>query len=333
MHFLHGSPLQGHTKLSALDVVGLCHCFGAAKSPETTSMDTGLHRTTVGLLLDRLRIATTLVAEAKRASLEFEDCQLEANETVVRKERVYEDSADGKRRVGTWHHSVVALTRRGSTQGVAYLCEPKFVPVDDSGKPSPPSLPSVALVLPILSRHLGNRVVLHTDGAEAYSAACTQLRTEGWAVVHDHVVHSQGQYTAFGRHIVTEEPEWAACDFALVGEDGERRIRVEKGTQQVEGLWRHLKHDDSGIPEEVCAHDERLNMYVQVHMWRHQICGDPFQEVMRLCRAFRSLPREKQQARLEARVTWTGTGGGSCTAGTKLQFASCDISEVGCGLG
>lgn len=63
----------------------------------------------------------------------------------------------------------------------------------------------------------------------------------------------------------------------------------------MEGLWRHLKHDDSGIPEEVRADDERLNMYVQVYMWRRQICGDPFSEVLRMCRAFRSLPREQQE--------------------------------------
>ena len=150
VHFLHGSVFQGHTRLSALDVVGLCHCFGSSKSPEVASMDIGLHRT-----------------------------------------------------------------------------------------------------------------------------ACKTLQEEGWAIVHDSVVHTRGQYIAFGRHDVTGEPGWEACAFAFLNEHGERRIRVEKGVQQVEGFWRHLKHDDSGIPEEVRAHDERLNLYIQVHVWRRQICGDP----------------------------------------------------------
>ena len=258
-------------------------------------MVTGLHRNTVGPLLDRLRMTAALVAQEKREHIIFEDCQVEANESVVRKERVY-DTADGQQRVGTIHHSVVALTRRGSTQTVAYLCEPKYVPVnEETGKPSPPSLPSTALVLPLLTRHLGNRVVLHTDGAEAYAAAIKQLQEEGWAVVHDNVVHSHGQWTAFGRHNVTEVPGWECCEFALTDDFGQRRIRVEKGTQKIEGWWRHVKHDDSGIPPEIKADDGRLNLYVQALVWRCQTCGDPLREVMSLCRAFRALPIDKKQ--------------------------------------
>lgn len=217
--------------------------------------------------------------------------QVEADETVVRKEKVYEDLPDGgKKRTGTWHHSILGLTKRGSTKTVLYMCEPHFVPVDKNGKPSPPKLPTVDLVLPVLSKHFGNFVVLHTDGADAYRSACQHLRREGYTVVQDHVVHSRGQYTAFGRHDVTDNPAWEACEFAVVGLHGQRRIRVEKGTEKIEGFWRHVKHSHGGIPKEIRADDKRLNTYVQSLVWRSQISGDPFWEVLRMARAFRALP-------------------------------------------
>jgi hypothetical protein len=277
MHFLAGSVFQGHTRLDAQDVCGVLQCFAAGKSPEVTSMDTGLHRTTVGPLLDRLRMAATLVAEDQREHMIFENCQVEANETVVRKEKVYATLPDkSKVRTGTIHHSVICLTQRGSTKQLMYLCEPKEVAIAASGKPSPPALPSVALVLPMLAKHFGNFVVLHTDGAPAYASACAKLQEEGFSVVQDHVVHSQQQWSAFGRHVVDDT--WEGCDFALVNENGERRIRVIKGTQKAEGLWRHLKHSEHSIPEEVHHDDERLNLYVQSLVWRMQCVGCPYQE-------------------------------------------------------
>ena len=149
----------------------------------------------------------------------FEDCQVEADESVIRKERVYKTEGDGsKKRVGTIHHSVICLTQRGSTKFVAYLCEPKFVPVAASGKPSPPALPSVELVMLLLSKHFGKWVVLHTDGAEAYQGACARLAREGYTVVQDHVVHSQGQWTAFGRHDVTEQQDWEGSEMVVIKE-------------------------------------------------------------------------------------------------------------------
>ena len=51
--------------------------------------------------------------------------------TVIRKERIHEVSEGGtKKRIGTKHHSVMCLTRRGSTQTVVYASEPVFIPVD-----------------------------------------------------------------------------------------------------------------------------------------------------------------------------------------------------------
>ena len=81
----------------AADACGIVHCFGLAKDVETTSSDTGLSRRTVGLLLDRLRLASALVAEFQRETLVFEDCQVEADETVIRKERVYETLPNGEK--------------------------------------------------------------------------------------------------------------------------------------------------------------------------------------------------------------------------------------------
>lgn len=64
-------------------------------------------------------------------------------------------------------------------------------------------------------------------------------------------------------HDVGEYPQWEHCDFAVPNDAGKRRIRVIKGTEKVEGLWRHLKHGPSGIPRAVGNDDERLNMYCQ----------------------------------------------------------------------
>lgn len=258
-------------------------------------MDTGLYRNNVRHLLDRLRIASALVAQEQREKTIFSDCQVEADESVVRKERVYEINSEGNKiRTGTIHHSVICLTQRGSTKQVLYLCEPKFVPVSASGKPSPPALPSTDLVLPMLTKHFGQHVVLHTDGAEAYAAACAALKSEGFSVVHDHVVHSVGQFSAFGRHDVTGDEGWESCDFALTNDVGERRIRVIKGCQKAEGLWRHLKHGSAAIPEEVHNDDERLNMYCESLVWRMQCCGCPYRDTLRMCRAFRNLPHEEK---------------------------------------
>jgi hypothetical protein len=327
MHWLCGSVFQGHTKLNAGDVSGLLSCFASSKNIEATSMDIGLSRDSVGPLFDRLRMAATLVVQDQREHLVFEDCQVEADETVVRKEKVYDTAADGaRRRVGTRHHSVITLTQRGSTRQVCYLMEPRFVPVDSRGKPSPPALPSVELVLPMLSKHFGKHVVLHTDGADAYRSACEQLKKEGYSVVQDHVVHSQGQYTAFGRHDVSGDPGWEGCTFAQKNSKGERRIRVIKGCQKAEGLWRHLKHGNAAVPEEVHNDDERLNMYTQALVWRMQTCGCPYRDVLRMCRAFRSLPLEQKNLVYQYGLR-SGESRKPCTKKPPVTYCSWTLSS------
>ena len=45
---------------------------------------------------------------------------------------------------------------------------------------------------------------------------------------------------------------------------------------------------------EVREDDKRLNSYVQSLVWRMQVPGDPFREVLRMARSFRDLPMEKK---------------------------------------
>ena len=203
------------------------------------------------------------------------------------------DEGGNRIRTGTTHHSVICLTQRGSTKTVMYMCEPKFVPVDAHGKPSAPPLPTTETVLLLLRKHFGQNVVLHTDGAEAYEAACKMLKSEGFTVVHDSVIHSKGQFTAFGRHAVAEDG-WESCELVSRNPKGELRIRVVKGTQKAEGLWRHLKHGNTGVPLEVHNDDSRLDMYVQSLAWSLQTCSCPYRDTLRMCRAFRKLPMEKK---------------------------------------
>ncbi len=71
-------------------------------------MDTGLNRKVVGELYDRLRMAAALVAEDQRDNVVFNDCQVECDECVIRKERVFKKLANGKReRTGTIRSAVL----------------------------------------------------------------------------------------------------------------------------------------------------------------------------------------------------------------------------------
>ena len=317
-HWLTGSVFHGHRLLSVREVVGVLCCFAAKSDVESSAVLTGLGRKVQRHLFDRLRMAATMVMEERRKAMVFENCQVEIDESVIRKEKVYAEVNGAKVRTGTWHHAVVALTKRGSTKTVLYLCKPKFVPVSASGKPSAPPLPTTSMALRILSKHLGKWVVVHTDGAEAYASAVARLKSEGFAIVHDFVVHSNHQYTAFGRHDVSEHSQWDHCDFAVMNEDGERRIRVIKGTEKIEGFWRHLKHSSAGVPEEVGHSDARLNLYGQTLCWRAQTCGDPFRDVQSMCREFRDLPDACKALAFRYGLSTPGASHKKGAKGTKL---------------
>ena len=64
MHWLSGSIFQGHARLDAKDVTGVLSCLASSKSAEQIAMDTGLNRNTCRHMLDRLRMAATLAAQA-----------------------------------------------------------------------------------------------------------------------------------------------------------------------------------------------------------------------------------------------------------------------------
>ena len=51
-------------------------------TPTWTSFIRHLHRTTVGHLYDRLRMATAMVAAFQRETLVLENCQVEADESA-----------------------------------------------------------------------------------------------------------------------------------------------------------------------------------------------------------------------------------------------------------
>ena len=74
--------------MNAGDIIGVLQCFAAQKTIEMTAMDTGVNWKTAELLLDRLRMAATLVGQNERERTKFEHCQVEADETVIRKERI-----------------------------------------------------------------------------------------------------------------------------------------------------------------------------------------------------------------------------------------------------
>jgi hypothetical protein len=83
MHWLHRSVFQGHRQLDARDVDGVLQCFSVCKTPEQTSQNTCLNWDTCLQLLDRLRMASSLVAQDQRDNVVFAKCQVEADESGV----------------------------------------------------------------------------------------------------------------------------------------------------------------------------------------------------------------------------------------------------------
>ena len=82
-------------------------------------------------------------------------------------------------------------------------------------------------------------------------SACERLAGEGFTILHDYVVHSDMQFTAFGRHDLSAFQEADQCTMVKKGLDGNYRIRVIKGVQEAEGTWKRLKHNSEGIPKEL----------------------------------------------------------------------------------
>ena len=117
-HWITGSVFHGHRLFSEREATGVLMCFAVKADVEASAVLTGLGRKTVRHLFDRLRMAATLVMHERRKAMVFEQCQVELDECALRKERVYSMVDGEKVRTGTIHHSVVAVTRRGSSKTV-----------------------------------------------------------------------------------------------------------------------------------------------------------------------------------------------------------------------
>ena len=128
-------------------------------------------------------------------------------------------------------------------------------------------------------------------------------------------------------------PDWESCDFAKVDAQGHRRARVIKGTQKAEGLWRRLKHGNAAISEEARYEDARLNLYCQALVWRVQVCGCPYREVLRIRRALRALPLEQKTLVFKYGLTETGRKPRRiCTQLPKVSYCRWNMAEEAPGV-
>ena len=194
--------------------------------------------------------------------------EVELDETLVKKQAVYE----GNVKVGTYHHCVFGMRKRGSRQTVLYLMEPRFVPVkisDGSGSSFPP--PSVEELRGFLMTHVGDWTVLHCDGARAYPGLLEQLLQNASCVFVDQVNHGQQQWTRFQRHTTSTA-------------GGIAKIRVTCGTNLIEGFWHVLKHHS--IPHELTANRAQLETYMLALVAKQWYCGDPFTDLGAVVREY-----------------------------------------------
>ena len=86
---------------------------------------------------------------------------MELDEAVVKKLQVFDSRGV---RTGTLHHAVFAMVQRGSRKIVAYMLQPRMLPVrsDNSAGFAPPP-PETSELFPFLQQHVGDCVVLHTN--------------------------------------------------------------------------------------------------------------------------------------------------------------------------
>ena len=91
------------------------------------------------------------------------------------------------------------MKQHGSRKMVLYMMKPRWVPVSEVGKPS--SVPPVEAeeIAPWFDLHVGDHVIIHTDGAGAYATVIRELlRTRG-CILHDSVSHTSRVPSCPGR--------------------------------------------------------------------------------------------------------------------------------------
>ena len=253
-----------------------CHqlslAYASRLSPTQGSLMARVSRATVTRVFNHFRAAEASKGLDMRDSLVFEGtpdhpAEVEVDETCVRKVHV-KDPYIGTL-LGTWHYSFFAMKLRGSRRGVVYAMEPRFVEASENGKPSAPPPPKADEVGPWILKHVGNWVILHSDGAGAYPKVLalalarqapdgSQATPQIWL---DQVDHSGSQFTRFHRHNV------AGMSYP------HSRIRVTAGTQLVDGFWNVLKHH--AIPEEARTDVALFEQYALALLWSSFSMGDP----------------------------------------------------------
>jgi hypothetical protein len=187
-------------------------------------------------------------------------CEVEADEAVLKKVPIYDQGV----RTGTVHFAAFCMRQRGSRKTVAYMMQPKFVPVAESGKPSALPPPCAEELRPWIERHVGDFVVFHTDGARAYGRVIQSLTEDKVRLLHDAVDHTAYQWTRFQRH--------------------PGRVKVTCGTQFAEAFWNVVKHHC--VPRTASANTASLETYLLSLMWRMHVCGDPVADLGQAVRKY-----------------------------------------------
>ena len=241
--------------------------FSSRLTPTQASLDKGLKLDSVTAYWRDFRAAMAHRGQCLRSQHVFAGtpeapCHVELDEAVVKKVRVFDSNGA---RVGTLHHAVFAMLQRGSRKVVAYLLQPRMVPVrSDNSAGSAPPPPEISELLPFLQQHIGDWVILHTDSARAYTSLLEGLLNSRKHVYLDMVNHGGSQWTKFCRHEVAGNPQVA-------------RLRVIAGTQLVEAFWHVLKTHT--IPKELRANPAELEAYVLMRLAMWWELDDPFVEL------------------------------------------------------
>ena len=246
----------------------------ARVSPCAGSICCGIEAGLLGKYMKFFRCAEAWKGRQLQTAVVFQGspdhpCEVELDESLLKRVKVYGE--DGVR-TGTIHHAAFAMRQRGSRKTVAYLMEPRFVPVKaDNGAASASSPPSAAELLPWLKKHVGDWVVIHCDGARAYASLLEEILRDRAHVYMDAVDHGGHQWTRFQRH-------------AVEGVPGVSRIRVTAGTQFIEAWWKVLKYHC--LPAGLTADRVAMETYMLVQVYRMWTVGDPVKDLGATVKAY-----------------------------------------------
>lgn len=256
------------SRMDARACYNACLGYCAGLTPTMMAVDKGINRGTASRYCRYFRAAEAFCGAEARATCVFRGsesnpCHVEIDEAVVRKTKLYANGV----RVGTIHWAVFAMRKRGSLDGVAYCLQPRSVPVSTDGKPASLPPPDASELLPYLDLHIGDYVILHTDGARAYSKLIPELLRSRALVLHDAVNHGAHEWVRFQKYPASTTDATAVS------------VKCIAGTQLVEGFWHVIKHHV--LPPEAAANLANIEAYVLAYLWRSQCLGDPLADLGR----------------------------------------------------